>query len=822
MRRSFVLFLLNVSGESPSFRAKPGMRNLLADAQMSPYKEQFKDYWATPVPFADREFGEKPALGDPVPARRAASTIVVARNRHVSQEAVEAGEDNDYKVLMMFREAKGRYLKDQFIFPSSPVRLEDSSEDWAKVLRRRGLQSHFGDLHQRLTAHRSLLAMANLLVIPKEGGGIAEVEGPPGPRKWHLIVWSQPGAMKSLIDVLELPMESTLSQFIPFRRVVTPITETFRFDNLCYLVPFDKIPEVQYTISTEGERLVWVSPMEAIARFNAGIMNMPTANIIALSELNNECPTYAEVTKKTNRDVPRVVQPELFHHGQTKVATVVLPGDVAHSQTTEEDRAAQFVRRFQYTKDYPYGVRAVFEERKASAEELTLPLVMDKPALLEEANESDLVYAEVPYPQRQRQPEEGRTAYPVPEYSFQEGAMNAEGLIPPSATVTWETPVQKTCTPRNTLMEPKNILLASRPPPVYLLIYESVTARVPPLSLVPIAALVSLDLFTISRRSPLFFRSFTKFLCESIIAFIERCCSLLLVAHTKLILRTDFLTVAPPHSEFLSYARWRHSCRVHSISLPILIRGTRFCYSWGRSAHETLCRIIIQVLCNVVWSSACHLWRPPQADATNDAMFNLCCDLHAGYYQSPNVVCAGTLFTGTLVPYIASHYFKGHRLSPSQRETSIFRIPDAKDNWEYKRFMFSVGELYIYKRRVLYVHSVLPVVVMDSYAPASFALDRKDVRHFDSTLNKTPKQRGVSPLTCSVFWKSSSHLANSEEERLNLHFAFRSSTGSLDKGFLLEAGLSLGLFRSLTPGTLRYVSFAMTEISRMASRSRAA
>lgn len=428
MRRSIICFLLNVSGESPSFRAKPGMRNLLADAQMSPYKEQFKDFWATPVPFADREFGEKPKIGDPIPTRRAATTIIVAKNKHVSQEAVEAGADNDYKVLMMFREAKGRYLKDQFVFPSSPVRLEDTSDDWNKILRRRGLKSHYPDLHSRLTAHRALLSMANLLVIPKEGGGIAEVEGPPGPRKWHLITWSQPAAMKNLIDVLELPMESTLSQFIPFRRLITPESETFRFDNLCYLVPFEKVPDVQYTLSTEGEKLVWVSPMEAMARFNAGIMNMPTANIIALSELNNECPTFAEVQQKNNRDVPREVLPQLFHHGQTKVATVVLPGDIAHSKTTAEDREARFVRRFQYTKDYPYGVRAVFEERKATEEELALPLVMDKPALLEEANESDMMYADVPYPKRNHV--EGRTAYAVPEYTFQEGPMNKEGLIP--------------------------------------------------------------------------------------------------------------------------------------------------------------------------------------------------------------------------------------------------------------------------------------------------------------------------------------------------------------------------------------------------------
>lgn len=430
MKKSVVRLLLNVSGESPSFRAKPGVRNLLLEVQQSPYKEQFKDYWATPVPFADREYGEKPKLGDPIPTRRAATTIVVGRNRHVDPAKVDAGEDNDYKVLMMFREAKGQYVKDQFTLPSFPVSLEDSSDDWKKVLRRRGVTTNWPDMHQRLTAMRSLFVHMNLLLIPQEGGGVAEVEGPPGPRRWHLICHTQPKAMKQLVDVLELPMESALAQLKPFRNIVTPPTETFRFDNLSYLVAIDKIPDVQFTLTTVGEKLVWVSPMEAMARFNAGIMNMPTPNLIALSELHNECPTYADVMKKTNRDTPRSVRPELFHHGQKKVATVLLPGDLFHPETTAEDKAAKYVRRFSYEKDYPFGVRAVFEERLATAEEESSQMEKEKPALLEEANEMDMAYHGVPYPRRMQAPTEGRTMYPIPNYSFQEGRENEEGIIP--------------------------------------------------------------------------------------------------------------------------------------------------------------------------------------------------------------------------------------------------------------------------------------------------------------------------------------------------------------------------------------------------------
>lgn len=423
---------MNISGESPSFRAKPGGRNLLLEVMDSPYKEQFKDYWATPVPFADRIYGEKPKLGDPIPTRRAAATIVVGKNAHADPERVAAGEENDYKVLMMYREGKGQFARDQFTFPSFPVSLEDSNADWNKVLRRRGLTTQWEDQAERLTAMRALLSHMNLLLIPKEGGAIAEVEGPPGPKKWFLIVHSQPQAMRHLVDVLELPMETTLSQLMPFRRIVTPKSETFRFDTVNYIVTLDKVPDVSLTLSTVGEKLVWVSPQEAIARFNAGIMNTPTPNIITLSELNNECPLFEDVIKKTNRDVPRVVEPVLVRHGQTKVATVLLPGDLHHPDTTADDRAAQYVRRFVYEKDFPYGVRAVFEERPGTTEEITTHLEPEKPALLEEATEIDRVYASIPYPVRKEDPaKEGRTAYPVPGFQMQIGKENEDGVIPP-------------------------------------------------------------------------------------------------------------------------------------------------------------------------------------------------------------------------------------------------------------------------------------------------------------------------------------------------------------------------------------------------------
>lgn len=429
MRLTRKALVLNVSGESPSFRAKPGMLNRLVDVGNSPYKEQFKDFWATPVPWQDREYGEKPKLGDPIPTRRAASCIIVGRNRHIDPSKVARGEDNDYKVLMHFKENKGQFTKDQFSFPAAPVNAEDRNmESWRPVLKRRGLTTKYDDLQERLCAFRALIITANMLVIPKEGGGLAEIEGPPGPKKWHAMCATHPRMVRDLIDALELPLETVFSQMLPFRTLVTPTTETFRFENLNFIVPFDKIPCVQFTMSNVGEQLVWVSPQEALARFNAGIMHMPTPNAILLSELNNQFPTFDEITAGlTATSKPEHVNPELVHHGQQKVATVLLPGDMYHSQTSAEDKEKKYLRRFVYEKDYPHGVRAVFDERPAEAPEDFVEVKQAPPLLLEEANEMDKVYADVPYMKRERH--ESQLSYPLPEAVLQDGPEDAAGQI---------------------------------------------------------------------------------------------------------------------------------------------------------------------------------------------------------------------------------------------------------------------------------------------------------------------------------------------------------------------------------------------------------
>ena len=372
LRRTIRRLNDNIVNDTGSWRGK-SLKNHLATVIDSPYKESFKDFWSTPVPWMPREYGPKPKPGDPIPLRDAANLIIAGKNNHIDPAIVRAGEDEDYKVLMLHKEGKGRYVKDQFTLPQGIVGIEDRNEDaYMPLFERLKVKDLPQDWSWRMTAIRASVGQCNILVIPPEGGQIAEVEGPPGGlKKWTNIIASHPEQIRNLIDILEIPYESALKSLLPYKRVHTPASETFRFDTLSYICTFGKLPCVQYTVSVTGHKLVWVSPTEALKRYNCGVMELPTQTAFLFGELKKDFPRFDMVQEKLKwNSVPEVVKPEIVHDEETRMATVLFPGDVHHTETeaarmdgAEGSEAPPALKRFHYMRDDPWGVRAVYFNR---------------------------------------------------------------------------------------------------------------------------------------------------------------------------------------------------------------------------------------------------------------------------------------------------------------------------------------------------------------------------------------------------------------------------------------------------------------------------
>jgi hypothetical protein len=193
---------------------------------------------------------------------------------------------------------------------------------------------------------------------------------------------------------------------------------------------------MQYTVSMIGESLHWVSPMEAIGRYNAGIMEMPAPNVVLLSELTNAFPTFDDVVKGLNvNSTPIDVLPEMVRHKTNqheKVATVLLPGDRSHSATTPEDRERSFLRRFTYVKDDPFGVRAVFEERPTDdQDDLSTPMIPETCAVLIEQSQIDHLYSSVeviPRLGEESQLQE-KTLYEPMQFQMKDTALDEDGFL---------------------------------------------------------------------------------------------------------------------------------------------------------------------------------------------------------------------------------------------------------------------------------------------------------------------------------------------------------------------------------------------------------
>eukprot|EP00742_Colponemidia_sp_Colp-10_P022880 GILJ01027139.1.p1 GENE.GILJ01027139.1~~GILJ01027139.1.p1 ORF type:complete len:212 (+),score=30.20 GILJ01027139.1:96-638(+) len=112
------------------------------------------------------------------------------------------------------------------------------------------------------------------------------------------------------------------------------------------------------------------------------------------------------------------------------MATVLMPGDIHHADTSPEERAEKFFHRFHYEKDWPHGVRAVYIHRPVEQEDDITPLASQPTALIEEINEYDKIYMNVPYPKREFNPaDEGKTITPIPTHTLTDRPTNAMGFI---------------------------------------------------------------------------------------------------------------------------------------------------------------------------------------------------------------------------------------------------------------------------------------------------------------------------------------------------------------------------------------------------------
>jgi 8-oxo-dGTP pyrophosphatase MutT (NUDIX family) len=206
---------------------------------------------------------------------RPASTVVVLRPPSTSP-----GNGAPFEILMVRRNDKVAFMAGSFVFPGG--RVDDADRPLASEPCRPAV---FGDLSDadeaayRTAAVRELQEEANVSI--------------------------------------------TVDDLVPFAHWVTPEIEIRRYDTRFFLA---KMPEGQTAKHDEGETtaLEWLSPREAIARFERRELLLPPPTWTSIRQLAHRTSIEDAMAWARTKPIVRVM-PGFFKDGEA--VTLTLPGD---------------------------------------------------------------------------------------------------------------------------------------------------------------------------------------------------------------------------------------------------------------------------------------------------------------------------------------------------------------------------------------------------------------------------------------------------------------------------------------------------------------
>jgi 8-oxo-dGTP pyrophosphatase MutT (NUDIX family) len=245
---------------------------------------------------------------------RDAATVVVLR-----------GEPEGPSVFLVRRHAKSGFMAGAYVFPGGTLEGEDLAlldgprvvgltvDDAAARLGepedpRRALALHVAAIRETFEEAGVLLADAAGTLDAIEAARRRRLAGAP------------------FADVLPVGARLRADALVPWARWVTPTVERRRYDARFFLT---RAPDGQRAAHDRVETSAgaWMRPAEAIARFDAGELQLPPPTLRTLEELV-EVQSVEAAFDRARARVPRPVQPHFLDDGGTP--TLALPGDPAH------------------------------------------------------------------------------------------------------------------------------------------------------------------------------------------------------------------------------------------------------------------------------------------------------------------------------------------------------------------------------------------------------------------------------------------------------------------------------------------------------------
>lgn len=277
---------------------------------------------------------------------RPASTVLLAARigsgaLGVTKHPAAAAAKFDYKILMVKRSSKNRFMPNTHVFPGGVVETADNDPKWAQIC---GWKGDATDLAYRIAAIREVFEEVNVLISSKVTNlPVSEL------REWRLKVQKDASKFYDMCMHFNFKPEPSILGF--YSHWITPEHEKYRYDTRFYVstLPAEFTPTNSSAKIDDAEvtSLSWFSPEEALAAAKDGTIVLPPPTWVTLSVLSHftsidsllsHCNTllpYSPTTPITKQTILPFLPSMLPHdpaqnHNEEKHLVLVLPGDEAY------------------------------------------------------------------------------------------------------------------------------------------------------------------------------------------------------------------------------------------------------------------------------------------------------------------------------------------------------------------------------------------------------------------------------------------------------------------------------------------------------------
>jgi len=244
---------------------------------------------------------------------------------------------SDYRILMVKRSGKSRFMPHAHVFPGGITEEIDSNDRWKDLLAQH--ESERSEVNNpfltfKIAAVRELLEEANLFISTRY---FSDSELQP----WRQKVQSNANEMLQMCETFQCTPEC--SRLIPWSHWITPIQEKWRYDTHFFVAPL-RADTIVNAMIDEKETVShnWFRPEEAIESFKKGNIYLSPPTWFTLKELLQ----FSKLSEliafgKKGRDMS-AIEPHFFQDEKGR-AVIIFPGDADHPERPIPNRRNRLI-----------------------------------------------------------------------------------------------------------------------------------------------------------------------------------------------------------------------------------------------------------------------------------------------------------------------------------------------------------------------------------------------------------------------------------------------------------------------------------------------